>query len=367
MVTRKMPSPCRVLIVDDSPAIVNILRIGLSAHPAIEVVGTAADAYDAREKIKALDPHVITLDVEMPRMNGLDFLERIMRLRPMPVVMFSSVTPEGSEAAVRALALGAVDVMVKPLAGFDPAFLSDMADRVVTAARSRRRVAPGFDGLRPQEAETTAGVIKRWNGRILLIGASTGGVAAIEAVLRGLPVNCPPTVISQHMPESFLKSFVARLDQRNVQRVRVAEEGARLEQGLVYLAPGGDIHTGVDRHVGHFVCTEIRGPKTNGHYPSVDELFRSALGFAESVIGVILTGLGRDGAAGLAELHERGARTIGQDRDSSVVYGMPRAAHDLGALDRQCPLDEIPAEICRMADRVSSGGVGSGQAKAGKI
>lgn len=348
--------PYRLLLVDDSPAMLKLLHYGLSSHPEIEVIGTAQDAYDAREKIKALDPDVITLDVEMPRMNGLDFLERIMRLRPMPVVMFSSVTPEGSQAAVRALSLGAVEVMVKPMRGFDATIMAEMAERVVTAARSGRRRMSGFAGLRPAAPTKPAGVIRRWNGRILLIGASTGGVAALETVLKGLPVNCPPTVISQHMPESFLKSFVTRLDQHNVQRVRIAEEGALLEQGVVYLAPGGEVHTGVARRGGGFVCTEIRGPKTNGHYPSVDELYRSAVDFAECVIGVILTGLGRDGAAGLAELRDRGASTLGQDRDSCVVYGMPRAANDLGALDKQLPLEAIAREICLLAD--AAGGRG---------
>lgn len=344
-------TPCRLLLVDDSPAILNLLNLGLSRHPDIEIVGTAIDAYDAREKIKSLNPDVITLDVEMPRMNGLDFLERIMRLRPMPVVMLSSITPEGSQAAIRALSLGAVDVLAKPEEGMDRAFLDDMAARVVTAARSRGRNQARVDGLRRVETPIAASVIKRWNGRIILIGASTGGVAAIETVLKGLPVNCPPVVISQHMPESFLKSFVARLDQRNGQRVRVATDGDLLQEGTIYIAPGGDRHTGVAQRAGKFYCTDITGPKTNGHYPSVDELFGSATGFADRVIGVILTGLGNDGAAALTDLHDKGAFTIAQDKESCVVYGMPRAAVERGAIDRVMPLDEIAKTICHFAER----------------
>jgi two-component system chemotaxis response regulator CheB len=345
-----MTTPCRLLIVDDSPAIQKLLTIGLGRHPDIEVVGTAADAYEARAKIKELSPNVITLDVEMPRMNGLDFLERIMRLRPMPVVMFSSVTPEGSHAAIRALSLGAVEVMAKPKDGFDQVFLSDMADKVLTAANSQRRKSAPVEGLRAVNSRVSSGSIKRWNGRIILIGASTGGVAAIETVLQGLPVNCPPTVISQHMPESFLQSFVARLDQRNGQRVKVAEDGIKLEPGTIYLAPGGSRHTGVIQRGGSYFCVDIEGPKTNGHYPSVDELFRSALDFADRVIGVILTGLGRDGAEGLKHLHDKGALTVGQNRETCVVYGMPRAASELGALDKELPLDEIAGELCRLAE-----------------
>lgn len=345
--------PCRLLIVDDSPAIVKILASGLSRHNQIDVVGTASDAYEAREKIKLLNPDVITLDVEMPRMSGLDFLERIMRLRPMPVVMLSSVTSEGSRAAVQALALGAVDVVVKPRTGFSDHVLEDLAGRVLTAARSGRTKSSELTGLRAVETEAKPGVIRRWNGRILLVGASTGGVAAIETVLRGLPSNCPPTIISQHMPQSFLQSFVNRLNHRNRQSVDVAREGAKLSEGKIFLAPGGDHHTGVRFTNGSFYCTRIDGPKTNGHYPSVDELFLSAREFSDRVIGVILTGLGRDGAEGLADIHGKGALTIGQDRNTCVVYGMPRAAADLGALDRELPLDGIAEEICRMSDKHS--------------
>lgn len=342
---------CRLMIVDDSAAIVNVLRHGLARHPEIEVIATASDAYEAREKIRTLDPDVITLDVEMPRMSGLDFLERIMRLRPMPVVMFSSVTTAGSDAAVRALSLGAVDVIVKPQGGLPPNLIDDMAMRILAAAGSLRRIDTGAKGLRAERPIAKAGSIRRWNGRIVMIGASTGGVAALETVLAGLPVNCAPTVISQHMPDSFLRSFVSRLNDRNVQRVVLAEPGLRVDRGMVVLAPGGAVHTGVALRDGAFYITEISGPKTNGHYPSVDELFASGYPFADRIIGVILTGLGRDGANGLAQLKKRGAWTIGQSRETSVVYGMPRAAAELGALTCCRDLSDIAGEICRMSDQ----------------
>ena len=343
----------RVLIVDDSPAILNLLKVGFSRHPQIEIVGTAQDPYEAREKIKQLNPDVMTLDVEMPRMNGLDFLERIMRLRPMPVVMFSSITPEGSQAAVRALALGAVDVQVKPAQGIDAHFLNDLAERVVTAAESRRVRAKPVQGLRDVTVKQDVATLQQWNGKIVLIGASTGGVAALEAVLNGLPANAPPLVIAQHMPESFLASFAQRLNQRSRLRVQIARDGDVISQGGVYLAAGGTRHLTVERQGRHFLCRDKEGPKRNGHHPSVDELFFSAVDFAESVVGTILTGLGRDGADGLKALHDAGARTIGQNAESCVVYGMPRAAFDLGAVDGQFALKDIAFEICRCADKRS--------------
>lgn len=342
-------NPVKVLLVDDSPALLRLLSLGLSRHPDIQIVGTALDPYDAREKIKQLNPDVITLDVEMPRMNGLDFLERIMRLRPMPVVMLSSITQEGSQAAVRALSLGAVDIQVKPADGFDTKFITSMARRLVTAARSNRFKAAKRPGLKVNRENLVPAKLGQWNGRLVLLGASTGGVAAIETLLSAMPENCPPMVIAQHMPASFLVSFVDRLNEKCPVKVFLARDGLQILPGTVCLAPGGDVHTGVVRRGSSFFCTEIQGPKRNGHYPSVDELFFSANDFAEQVIAVILTGLGRDGADGMAQLHKNGAKTIGQDAASSVVFGMPKAAAELGCVDRQLPLREIANETCRLA------------------
>jgi two-component system chemotaxis response regulator CheB len=342
---------CKVLLVDDSPAILSLLKSGLAAHREIEVVGTARDAYDAREKIKALNPDVITLDVEMPRMSGLDFLERLMRLRPMPVVMLSSITAEGSAAAVRALSLGAVHVQVKPTSGIDKTFMQDFANSVIMAARTKSRTVRPLDGLKPVRLPATTERFSRWNGKIVLIGASTGGVSALESVLKRMPAQCPPIVVSQHMPEIFLRSFAERLHHKNPMEVRVATDGDVLKPGCVYLAPGGDRHTIVEQRGKSIVCADKIGPKTNGHYPSVDELFQSAVPFGELVVGVLLTGLGRDGAMGLKALRDAGAATIGQDEATSTVYGMPRAAFEMGAIETQVPIDEVAHHICRLTDK----------------
>lgn len=342
----------RVLLVDDSPAILRFLRLGLSRHPQLEIVDTAPDAYAARDKIKALHPDVITLDVEMPRMNGLDFLERIMRLRPMPVVMLSSITPEGSAAAVRALSLGAVDVLAKPETGLTNDLLEDLAERVVMAAQSRKAIKNSGRGVRPQSTSpANHAQLSRWNGKICLIGASTGGVAAIEKVLTSLPANSPPILISQHMPESFLISFAERLNQKLPQTIGLADTGRPLEPGHVYLAPGGNLHTGIEKRGNRFYCRNFEGPACNGHHPSVDQMFKTAVDHADRVIGVILTGLGKDGAEGLKSLKQEGAVTIGQDERSCVVYGMPRAAADLGAVDQELPLTKIAEAICQLADK----------------
>ena len=338
----------RVLIVDDQPSVQSLIRHALSADPSIEVVGVASDAYMAREMIKKLDPDVLTLDVEMPRMSGLDFLERLMRLRPMPVVMFSSVTQQGSENAVRALSLGAVDVLPKPVSGVTSEGLEKLVSRVKTAKRFKRGHDPSPAPER--EVHVPTADFGRWNGRIVLVGASTGGVAAVETVLRRMPQNTPPIVISQHMPESFLVSFARRLDDILPQRVQLARDGTTLEQGNIYLAPGGHEHTGVRRAGRGYQIMSIAAPKRNGHIPSVDELFLSAVDIADNVVSVLLTGIGKDGATGMKALKSQGAHCIGQDEATSVVYGMPRAAAEMGVLDEQLPLSGIAQAICASCD-----------------
>ncbi|QPM89728.1 protein-glutamate methylesterase/protein-glutamine glutaminase [Pseudooceanicola algae] len=339
----------RVLIVDDQHSVQSLIRHALSQDDRIEVVGTADDAYEARELIKTLNPDVLTLDVEMPRMSGLDFLERLMRLRPMPVIMFSSLTHQGSEHAIRALSLGAVDVMPKPTTGLDAETLKKLAGRLVTATRFNRSKVPSMNDEVMDQAVTRE-TLYRWNGKIVLLGASTGGVAAVETVLRRMPEDCPPIVISQHMPESFLISFVKRLDDLLPQNVRVAQDGMELLQGHVYLAPGGTEHTGIRRKGRRFEIAAIIGPKRNGHIPSVDELFMSAGDTAETVTAVLLTGIGKDGADGMKQLKQRGAYCIGQDEETCVVYGMPRAASEMGILDEQLPLTAIAKAICASCD-----------------
>lgn len=348
MQTSSQSAKTRVLIVDDQASVQNLIRHALSKDPTIEVVGAASDAYMAREMIKKLEPDVLTLDVEMPRMTGLEFLERLMRLRPMPVIMFSSVTQQGSENAVRALSLGAVDVLPKPLVGMTEEALEKLVSRVRTAKRFRRGhgVVPGPD----RDTNAPQARYGRWNGKVVLLGASTGGVTAVETVLRRMPPNCPPIVISQHMPESFLVSFSRRLDDLLPQRVQLARDDAELQEGHIYLAPGGSAHTGVRCAGRKFRIRAIEAPKRNGHIPSVDELFMSAVENAGQVVAVLLTGIGKDGASGMEQLKRNGAYCIGQDEDTSVVYGMPRAAAELGILDQQLALPEIAQAICSACD-----------------
>ena len=338
-----------VLIVDDQPSVQTLIRHALSKDDRIEVVGAANDAYQARELIKKLNPDVITLDVEMPRMSGLEFLERLMRLRPMPVIMFSSLTTQGSEHAVRALSLGAVDVLPKPTGGLDDAILKKLATRIVSATRFNRTKVPSMNRSVDQD-DIIKESIHRWNGKIVLLGASTGGVAAVETVLRRMPADCPPIVISQHMPESFLKSFIKRLDEHLPQRVIEAVDGDELLPGHVYLAPGGKEHTGIRRVGRRYEIASIAAPKRNGHIPSVDELFMSASETAETVTAVLLTGIGKDGADGMRGLKQRGAYCIGQDEETCVVYGMPRAAAEMGILDEQLPLEQVARAICASCD-----------------
>lgn len=333
----------RVLVVEDSPAMQRLIRHALDTDPRLQVVGVAGDAYAAREMIKRLRPDVLVLDVEMPRMSGLDFLGRLMRLRPMPVVMFSSMTQTGSDSAIRALTLGAVDCLAKPRAGITPGTLSELADRVYAAASASPR-PPRFDATAAPPVPIAPSAA---TDRVILIGASTGGVTAVETVLRGLPKAAPPVVVAQHMPESFLQSFTARLDAILPHRVMLAEEGLELTSGQVVMAPGGARHTGVASRNGVLRCIQIDRPKRNGHCPSVDELFLSAKAIGDRVIGVILTGLGQDGAAGLRQLREAGAHCIGQNEATCVVYGMPRAAAEAGALDEQLPLNDIAGALLR--------------------
>jgi two-component system chemotaxis response regulator CheB len=337
--------PVRVIVVDDSATMRSLISACLRHDPLIEVVGMAGDPLEAREAIKALNPDVITLDIEMPNMNGLEFLEKIMRLRPMPVVMVSTLTQAGAEATLRALELGAVDCVAKPtsLIGATQG-LSDLAARVRAAAYAR---------VRPRGELRSVAAARDFtpSGHLVAIGSSTGGVEALLAVLAHYPANCPPTVITQHMPATFTKSFAARLDRATGAHVEEASDGALLEVGKVYLAPGGEAHLEVVRQ-GGLRCRLRRDEPVNGHRPSVDVLFHSVAAAAGGAsIGVILTGMGRDGALGLAAMRAQGARTLGQDEASCVVYGMPRSAFEAGAVETQAPLDAIGPAILNLAQK----------------
>jgi len=313
--------PVKVIIVDDTSSIRAMLRALLSRSPQIDVVGEAGDPFEARTMIRELNPDVVTLDVIMPRMDGLSFLEKIMTLRPMPVVMVSSRTKENSYEAIRALELGAVDCV-------DRAMLGDgkrLIDTVLTAAASNVSVFASHK--QPVQSKRSDFV---WNGRTVFIGSSTGGVDALLTVLGDLPANCAPTVIAQHMPRDFLESFTKRLNKYSSATVTLATDGTKLQPGHVYLAPGGDFHAAIhpkDRK--RLQLVKDQGDQM--YIPSVDILFSSAVALGDKAVGVMLTGMGRDGADAMLRMREAGAHTIVQDASSSVVDGMPRSARDNGA------------------------------------
>lgn len=336
----------RVLVVDDSATMRGLITAVLRTDPEVNVVGQASDALEAREAIKQLNPDVVTLDIEMPNMNGLDFLERIMRLRPMPVIMVSSLTHRGAEATLAALEIGAFDCVAKPSPG-DTRPFGDLADKVKAAARSLRgqsRIAVA----RVAKPTPMAAANYAVGRKIVAIGSSTGGVEALITVLQNFPANCPPTVITQHMPSTFTKSFAERLNRLCQPVVQEAYDGARLEVGKIYLAPGGERHLQVTNSAAP-CCRLLDRDPVNGHRPSVDVLFDSVAELAgRNAVGVILTGMGRDGAAGLLKMRHAGARTLGQNEKTCVVYGMPRVAYELGAVESQLPLGSIGEEILKM-------------------
>ena len=339
--------PIKVLVIDDSALIRRLLTDILSADPAIEVVGTAPDPIIARERIRTLQPDVLTLDIEMPKMDGLTFLERLMALKPMPVLVVSTLTQKNTDAALRAMELGAVDYVPKPLADISAgmqALGEELVAKVKTAARARpraRNAAPPRAALAVDPRLSTV-------GRIVAVGASTGGVEALQQVLMRLPATAPAMLVTQHMPAGFTASFARRLDGQCAVTVLEATQGRRVLPGHVYIAPGAH-HLELARSGAHFECRLHDGPPVSGHRPSVDVLFHSvATAAGRSALGVILTGMGRDGAAGLLEMRRAGARTLGQTEASCVVYGMPKAAMQAGAVEAEFPLDRIAEEVVRL-------------------
>ena len=335
----------RVLIIDDSALMRALLSSLLSEDPEIEVVDAAPDPLVAREMIKAHNPDVVTLDVEMPRMDGLTFLRKIMTLRPMPVVMISTLTQAGAEVTLEALEIGAVDFVAKPTNAVGPAMTAlagELRAKVKAAARTRVRARP----VQPAPRQPMRQRLERHTGKILMIGASTGGVEALKTLLMDLPQDCPPTLVTQHMPERFTAAFANRLNRECPMAVSEATDRQRIEPGCVYIAPGGAHHLELAREGTAFVCRLTDAEPMSGHRPSVDVLFRSGARVAGSqVIGVILTGMGKDGAEGLLELRKAGARTLGQDEATSLIYGMPRVAFERGAVERQFPLTELAGAI----------------------
>jgi two-component system, chemotaxis family, protein-glutamate methylesterase/glutaminase len=351
----------KVLVVDDSALVRQILVEILKGARDMEVVGTASDPFVARERIKETNPDVLTLDVEMPRMDGLTFLANLMRLRPMPVLMVSSLTERGAEITLKALELGAVDFVSKPkvdVAGT----LADFSEEILTkirAAAGARVVArtPVIASVAPKhsaDAIIPAGQsprrMLRTTDRIVAVGASTGGTEAIREFLMGLPADSPAIVIAQHIPAAFSAPFTRRMDSLCALSVCEPHDGQYIMPGHVYIAPGGK-HLLVARDGARYLCRLNEGPPVNRHCPSVDVLFRSmAQNVGPNAVGVILTGMGDDGARGLKEMHDAGAPTIAQDEASSVVWGMPGAAVKLGAVGEILPLNKVAEAVTRLAE-----------------
>jgi two-component system, chemotaxis family, protein-glutamate methylesterase/glutaminase len=356
----------KVLVVDDSALVRKLLSVMLDRAAGIEVVGTANDPYAAREKIKRLNPDVITLDVEMPRMDGLTFLENLMRLRPMPVVMVSSLTQHGADVTLRSLELGAIDYVAKPridIAGT----LSDYEDELVAKVRAAAtaRIVPRFTPRTRRttdERHSTSAVLPamkmqsllRTSERIVAVGASTGGTEAIRELLSEMPPDGPAMVISQHIPAAFSKSFAERMNRLSAMAVCEAQDGQQILPGHVYIAPG-DRHLVIERNGARYLCRLSDGPPVNRHRPSVDVMFRSvAQHVGPNAVGVLLTGMGDDGARGLKEMMERGAGTIAQDEASSVVWGMPGTAVRMGAALHVLPLQHIAVQVLNLAAAVAA-------------
>lgn len=374
----------KVLIVDDSALVRKMLNEMLSSDPMIEVVGTASDPYVAREKIKELHPDVLTLDVEMPRMDGVTFLKNLMRLHPLPVVMVSTLTEKGADVTFEALDLGAVDFVTKPkidLVNTFEDYTQEICSKVKTASRVTRAmlerqyarytanaqrkpvVAPAIvppTALTVSEKYTADAILEqrpfnsrhfRTTDKIIALGASTGGTEAIKEVLMRLPASAPGIVITQHIPAAFSLPFAKRMDSVSEMSVTQAEDGQQILPGHVYIAPG-DKHLLVERDGARYVCRLHDGPPVNRHKPSVDVMFRSVVqNVGPNAIGVLLTGMGNDGAQGLKELQSVKAPTIAQDEKTSVVWGMPGEAVKLGAADSILPLEAVASKILELAAR----------------
>jgi two-component system, chemotaxis family, protein-glutamate methylesterase/glutaminase len=354
-------SKIRVLIIDDSALVRQMLSEILASDRSIEVVGTASDPYIARDKIKKLNPDVLTLDVEMPRMDGITFLRNLMRLHPMPVVMVSSLTARGAEVTMQALEIGAVDFVSKPktdLAHTLDQYSEELIDKVKAAANARihRDSVQEITSLKVEPKLSADAILEprhathfKTTERIIAIGASTGGTEAIKEVLIRMPANGPGIVITQHMPEAFTASFAQRLDSLSPMTVLEAKDGMQIIPGHAFIAPGNH-HLLITRNGARYVCRLNDGPPVNRHRPSVDVLFRSvAENVGPNAVGIILTGMGDDGALGMKEMHDAGIQTLAQDEKSSVVWGMPGSAFKLGGVDELLSIDRVAGRALALA------------------
>lgn len=336
----------RVLLVDDSALVRQVLTEQLGLYPDIQVVGSATDPYMARDLILELKPDVLTLDIEMPRMDGLSFLAKLMRHHPLPVVVVSSLTPANSETALRALELGAIDVICKPGSALSATNIGNQLARAIRAAYGARPLLPGMRTAAISETAAEPFQLQTTN-KILAMGASTGGTTALELVLSHLPASAPGTVIVQHMPETFTAAFARRLNSLCPMQVQEARDGDLVVNGLALIAPGNQ-HMILQRSGARYSVRLKDGPAVHHQRPAVDPLFESvARNAGRNAIGVVLTGMGTDGAKGLLAMREAGARTMAQDEKSSVVFGMPREALRIGAAEEAVSLSSIPSVILR--------------------
>jgi two-component system chemotaxis response regulator CheB len=338
----------RVVVVDDSALVRGLLTEIINKQPDMECVGAASDPYVAREMIRELNPDVITLDVEMPRMDGLDFLGKLMRLRPMPVVMVSTLTERGADVTLRALELGAVDFVAKPKIGVADGLkllAHDITDKVRIAAKAHLRRAPSPAAAAPRPSAPISSIGRLSTEKIIFIGASTGGTEATKEVLVNLPPDSPAIVITQHMPPGFTKSYAARLDGLCKVRVAEARDGERILPGHAYIAPGG-LHLSVERSGANYIARVRDGDPVNRHKPSVEVLFKSAARVVgPNAVGLMLTGMGADGAAAMREMRDAGSYNFVQDEASCVVFGMPREAIAAGAAHEVLPLTQIAPRL----------------------
>ncbi len=354
-----MSRKVKVLIVDDSALVRQMLTTMLESSPLIEVIGTARDPLDAREKIKKLNPDVLTLDIEMPKMDGVTFLKNLMRLRPMPVVMVSTLTEKGADITLESLEIGAIDYVAKPRTDLQTTltdYTDEIIEKVLTASRAKvQEYVTSPHKLKVKPKYDAGSIIDEIDGnqqfsttdKIVGIGASTGGTEAIKRVLTMLPANSPAIVITQHIPSSFSASFTQRVNRMCEIEVKEPEDGELIKPGYAYIAPG-DKHLIIERKGKSYICRLNDGVPVNRHKPSVDVMFRSlAQSAGPNAMAILLTGMGDDGAKGMLEMHQQGSYTVAQDEDTCVVWGMPGNAVKLGAVDKELPLRKVSTEILR--------------------
>lgn len=345
----------RVLIVDDSMLVRSILSEGLAKDPRIEVAGVAVDAFDARDKIVALKPDVVTLDVEMPRMDGVEFLRRLMPQYPIPVVMVSSLTQRGKQITIESLEAGAIDFVSKPTSGGTDALnsmMDDLISKIKVASSASVSHWKSIDFTEPKGVVSPPKTVSNPNEKVIVIGASTGGSEAISRIIPRLPTETPGLLVVQHMPQGFTKMFAERLNGQCQMDVKEAESGDRVVAGRILIAPGS-LHTRITKSGGGYqvVCEE--GELVNGHCPSIDVAMLSVAKHAnKNAIGVLLTGMGRDGADGMVTMRKAGSKNIAQDEATSTIFGMPKEAYISGGADRLVPLEDIAPEIIRLVSEL---------------